>query len=278
MSSPVSVKSVYSVIAGPCATALMTDLRQIFGNGHEPEIISQYNSSQSAERYYDHLYKHNELQVGPTKSKKHRSEDPMLAEEDKKVYFDGQRFSHVFFDQQSNNLVNFIFTYIRHGLLDPFLSNLYINNSKLIVISACSSNLPQLEDCIGLYKKFHSDFGYANLHNKALAQILDSAQRDQLEKELKLSYLQDLKFSKNDNQKRGKCLLVFFTSHSSANDMKYKKITKSLQEEKVNFVEVPPQGKKQAYLKVLMEILLANFDVSNTEDFKKALENKLVNL
>ena len=277
MTSPVNVKSVYSVIAGPCATALIIDLRKIFEGGNEPDMVSQYNSSQSAERYYDHLYKHSELQVGPNKSKKHRNEDPMLADEDKKIYFDGQRFSHVFFDQQSSNLINFIFTYVRHGLIDPFLSNLYINNSKLIVISACSSNLPQLEDCIGLYKKFHSDFGYANLHNKALAQILDSAQSEQFEKELKLSYLQDHRFSKSDNQKRGKCLVVIFTLHSSTNEVKYKKITKSLQEEKVNFIEIPPQGKKQAYLKILMEILLANFDVSNSEDLKKALESQLKN-
>jgi hypothetical protein len=277
MSSPVNVKSVYSMIAGPAATALILDLKKIFGNVHEPEVISQYNSSQSAERYYDHLYKLNELQVGPAKSKKQKNEDPLLADEDKKVYFDGQRFSHVFYDDQSRNLVNFIFTYVRHGLLDPFVSNLYINNSKLIIISACASNLPQLEDCIGLYKKYHSEFSYANLHNKALSQLLDSSQRDQFEKELKLSYLQDLKFSKNDNQKRGKALLVVFTTHGSANDPKYKKVTKALQEEKVNFVEIAPQGKRGGYLKMLMEIVLANFDVSNAESFKKALESKLVN-
>jgi hypothetical protein len=278
MSTGISIKSAYSLITGPLSPIFIKDIRQIFGNTVDHDTQNQYNSSQSAERYYDNLYKHEGLQSSNVKSKKQKTDDLALNEDEKKTYFDGQRFSSVFYDDQSSNLVNFIFSFVKNGLLDPLLKNLYINNSKLIIIAASASNLAQLEDCISLYKRINSDFGYSNLHNKAISQILESNQKDQFEKEMKLAFVQDLKFSKNDDQKCVKCLLVIYSSAGSSAEPKYKKILKSLVTDKINFAEIDSDSSKPCYLNVLMDIIDANFDISNPEAYKKAIKTQLLRI
>lgn len=270
MKGGVKVKTLHTTVSGSQTHTFIEEINQLFtGSSLNLSKNLVYN-----EKYFQSLFKLNNLKDSSNVFK-HVSETTSASKKPEKIrpLQEGKKYNYVFFDENNLSVINFNFTAAIIGLLDGLIGFGYKGLSPLVILTCTASSAKDIENCLEIFKSLNSDFNFTQLEYLSHVDLLEDKEfRKQksavCHKELELQV-------EGKRQKVGRFLLVVYDRCSKQAESVFSKYEKLIEREGIPCLVIGRENTKEAYIKILLEILKDSFDVSDEKVLLGSLNEKL---
>ena len=270
MKNNLKVKTLHTTVSGSQTHVFIEEVNQLF-TGKKLNLPKNivYN-----EKYFQSIFKLNNLKDS-SNIFKHYNETSAANKklEKSKLVQEGKRYNYVFYDESSLSIINFLFSAVIIGLLDGLIGYGYKAISQLVILTCSSSSTKDIENCLEIYKNFNSEFNFTQLEYLSHVDVLEDKD---FKRQKSLASSKELEIQvEGKRQKIGKFYLVIFDRAVKPNESVLHKYEKLMEREGIPFFVIRKDNMKEAYIRILIEILKDSFDVNDESLLYRMLNKKM---